>query len=184
LNLFDISVMVALTTILGFLGHSIYNVLQALVKAQQEAQDTQDLIHDASARSARLGDKRTAILAQIASSQDLVTKTQAENNKMLDRCHGIIIRSKDPYFILSDKITLEDREWIVPVTNPHLPRMRADSWMARSWASGRHYVVWATRPESAHRAVIGQFPPAGGFEVGTAVLSLLHLGQIWKVHRS
>ena len=181
LNILDISVLVALSAILGFLGHSIYIVLQTLAKAQEEAQETNDLIVSAIARLARLGEKRAAIIAQIALSQNLVAQGQAENNKLRDKYHGIIIQYKNPYFILSDKITTDDREWIVPVVNSNLLKTRGDCWMTRSWASGRQYVVWATRSESAHRAVTGRFPPAGGFEVGAAVLSLLRLGQAWKV---
>ena len=114
---------------------------------------------------------RKGRLTQIA--QDLAT--------LREETTSLIMRNEAPIYLLSDRWTMADTEFLVTITNGSMVGRPVQKFTIQSWADGRTYVVWAPNTDIAARLVEARFAAGGGYEAGAMIASPLNLAKRWEV---
>jgi cell division protein FtsL len=114
---------------------------------------------------------RRARLEQIA--KDLTT--------MREETTSLINRAEAPIYVLQDRWTPADSEFLVTVRNASVVGRPIQKLSIRTWTEGRTYVVWAPNAEIASRLIEQRFPPSSSYEMGAIIASPLALAKRWDV---
>lgn len=102
-------------------------------------------------------------------------------NVMKEETTSLLVKADATFFLLSDRWTTADSEFLAPVRNPGMLGRPIHRSVIDSWTIGRTYVVWAPTAEIAMRHLETRFPVAGGFIIGDVVPSPLNLGERWEI---
>ena len=153
---------------------------RAIVKAQSGVRVLNERIEAASAHLQIIKKQKSDMLADIEARRARVAQVIQETADLRDQTTGLILKAQMIYYVLSDRWTIADEEWIVPVRNLAMFGRSLHRGVIESWSEGRNYIVWAPRHDIVLRQVETKFPPTGGYLIGAPVPSPLKLALKWQ----
>jgi len=172
--------LVGLTlALLFFIGMCIL-LGRAVMRAQGGIRALSEEIERVEARVTLIRKQKIDFIADIEVRRVRVDQIVQEVKKLRDATTGLINKAEMVFYILSDRWTVADEEWIVPVRNLAMFGRSLHRNVIETWSEGRNYVVWAPRMDIVMRQVETKFPPTGGYLIGAPVPSPLKLALKWQ----
>lgn len=162
-----------------------FTMLLLFGRAVRRAQGQIDLLRHETERMAAqvkvLEQQRLQLVADNEARRQRAGMVAKDIAILRDQTVGVIKKAQQVYYILSDRWTTADEEWIVPIRNLTMFGRSFHRDVIESWSEGRSYVVWAPRSEIAMRQVETKFPASGGYLVGAPVPSPLKFATKWAI---
>lgn len=141
--------------------------LSRMIQASASAVDDLDALTDKLiADLEKVDENRAKIRREI----DRLEESREQNQGLLERLEANLspeaLAGRQRYYVLSDRRTPSDHEWLVPITNPSAQSRHWHPWYIQSWARGRTYLCWAPSPDIARRTADARFSTTAGFALG------------------
>ena len=169
-----------LTLALTFFVGMVYLFGRAVVRAQSGIRLLNEQIESANARLSITKKLKADTIADLEARRARVANVMKDSKELRDQTTGLINKAQMVYYILADRWTSADEEWIVPVRNLAMFGRSLHRGVIESWSEGRNYIVWAPRQEIVLRQVETKYPASGGYLIGVPVPSPLKLALKWQ----
>lgn len=172
--------LAGLTLALIFFVAMIYLFGRAVLRAQGGIRVLHEQIESANARLQIFKKQKADLAAEVEARRARVAAVIQDTKELRESTTGLINKAQMVYYILSDRWTSADEEWIVPVRNLAMFGRSLHRSVIESWSEGRNYVVWAPRQDIVLRQVETKFPVTGGYLIGAPIPSPLKLALKWQ----
>lgn len=162
LNFLIILVIVALA---AWLGNMLLSVEATLGQSRARVRAARESVSKLETTIKRLQkDEESAGKSTDEALSEMVAlrKKQAEVQQKLADEQG---RRRPHLLILSDRRAPNDKEWMVTVCNTQIGEVEASHPLAKEWARGREYLVWAETDRDAAERALRRFSARPGYSV-------------------
>ncbi len=172
-----IGILIALLYFVGALLLCARGIRRASIHTREVREDVERM----EMRYTQLEKQLEIALATIEARKGRLEQIAKDLTVMREETTCLILRAEAPIYLLSDRWTMADTEFLVTVTNPSMVGRPLQKLTIKSWAEGRTYVVWAPNTDIASRLVEARFAAGGGYDAGAMIASPLNLAKRWEV---
>ncbi|WP_448205058.1 hypothetical protein [Azospirillum sp. sgz302134] len=158
-------IILGIIAIGAWLGNVLMVAENQVAQSRARVRATRDTIGKLESTMHRLKREEDALNKEI---EEILADTVAARKKQSEIQHRLAeaqSQRRPTLLILTDRRNPNDKEWIVTVVNSQIGEIDAMHPLAKEWARGRQYLVWAESDREASERAARRFGARPGYQI-------------------